>query len=224
MEEECPSLQPRQSALKSVMISPAPILPAIRAMDRRDPFSSRQTAGRQFLSLQVTKVAALSRGFEAAVFDLYGDAERRTLLSTVTVSGGIRRNRIITRSTTLASACRSPRSFVCRALLELDGTRCGRNFRLSRPHRLALFTLREICCSASPSSFVWMAWCFIPACTPRFWRPILTRGEWQPLHEPKKIALHRVSKRCWFWAIREWRRDFLPWLPTNSALSMDSSL
>ena len=87
MEEECPSLQPRQSALKSVMISPAPILPAIRAMDRRDPFSSRQTPGRQFLSLQVTKVTALSRGFEAAFSTCIGDAERRTLLSTVTVSG-----------------------------------------------------------------------------------------------------------------------------------------
>jgi hypothetical protein len=46
----------------------------------------------------------------------------------------------------------------------------------------------------------------------------------RPLHEPKGIAFHRASKRCWFWAIRGWWRDSLPRLPTSSALSMDSSL
>ena len=158
----------------------------------------------------------------SGVFGLFGDAERRTLLSTVTVSGvapelshgQLRWLLFAVLLAVLYAALYLSSTGAVRTKFPLEPATSPRPLHIARNLLLGCRHL-HLC-----------GWRDVPypPVQPRFWRPILTRGEWQPSHEPKKIALHRVSKRCWFWAIREWRRDFLPWLPTNSALSMDSSL
>ena len=126
-----PGLQPRQSVLKSVMIP--------RSTDIAWN-TGNGSKGFVFVTANSRPPVLLATGNEGSrviswirrgnyVFELYGDAERRTLLATVTVSGvateprnSFSRNRIIARPTTLAAVCRAPGSFVCRALLELDRT------------------------------------------------------------------------------------------------------
>ena len=63
------------------------------------------------------------------VFELYGDAERRTLARHSNrfrrrhgTRNFFQRTDLSAQPTTLAAVCRAPRSFICRALLELDGT------------------------------------------------------------------------------------------------------
>ena len=89
MEEESPSLQPRQSALKSVMISPSTDIACN---------TGNGSKGFVFVTANAQPPILVAAGNEGSrvipwirsgnyVFGLFGDAERRTLLSTVTVSG-----------------------------------------------------------------------------------------------------------------------------------------
>ena len=135
-----PGLQPRQSALKFGDDSASTDIAwntgngskRFRFRDGKQPAASSSRYRQR-------KVAALSRGFGQGnyVFELYGDAERRTLLATVTVSGVATEletssHELNYRTANYAGCCllRSLVSVIYRALLELDGTGARRNFPL----------------------------------------------------------------------------------------------
>src|SRR5205823_13319327 len=94
------------------------------------------------------------------IFQLYGDAERRTLLSSVNVSGIVIEPETLSQRTNLSHG--QLRWLLFAALLAvlyvalyLSSTGpVPQNFQSSRPPRLIPFMLREICCSAWQPSFL----------------------------------------------------------------------
>ncbi len=95
------------------------------------------------------------------VFELYNDAERRTLLATVTVSGTAK-SEASPRAMLLQGTARCISPFT-----SARQERCARHFLPSQRRRRAPCTLHETFCLAWPPSFVWMASSFIPDCMSR---------------------------------------------------------
>ena len=107
------------------------------------------------------------------VFELYGDAERQTLLAKATVSGvaeiGAAPHTALWQGRAPRAACCSAhRGSILRVVPQRDRARRARNFLPSRPPRLVRFTSRVTCCSAWLHLFAWMAWFSIHSCTARF--------------------------------------------------------